>query len=80
MARLGEYTLEPDLTSGVLPISAAASRLARLIAQARAGRCVFVVTQKGYPQAVIMDVELYTLLVRLAGADVALGAGEGPTG
>ncbi len=78
MTTLADYSLEPDLTSGVYPISAAASRLARLMKQVRQERCVVAVTQKGYPQAVIMDVELFTLLAQLAGANVELA--EGPVG
>jgi prevent-host-death family protein len=76
MAMLSDYTLEPDLTSGVIPISAAASRLARLLKEAREGRCVFVVTQKGCPQAVILDVELYTLLTAQAGVEVVAPPAE----
>jgi prevent-host-death family protein len=48
-----------DLIDGVLPISAAASRLARLIVQTRATGKPIVVTQKGSPQAVILDVRAY---------------------
>jgi prevent-host-death family protein len=74
--KLSTYKLNPDLVSGVLPIAAAASRLAQLLKETREGRCVFVVTQKGYPQAVIMDVELFQLLAQLAGEEVALKAAE----
>lgn len=48
-----------DLMTGVVPISKAASSLAALLKQAREKRQPIVVTQKGYPQGVILDVESY---------------------
>jgi prevent-host-death family protein len=79
MTTLADYTLDPDLRTDVVPISKAASSLAALIKRARASRRPIVVTQKGYPQAVIVSVELYDLLRRLAegqgGEDEAPAAG-----
>lgn len=54
--------LEPDLKNGVVPISAAASSLAKLIRRARGTRRPIIVTQKGYPTGVILSIELYTHL------------------
>lgn len=57
-----------DLQEGVLPISAAASQLARRIKQAKATKKPIIVTQKGYPTGVILDIETYTALKALAKA------------
>ena len=51
-----------DLKQGVIPISKAASSLALLIKRSRDNQQPIVVTQKGYPAGVILDVELFTLL------------------
>lgn len=53
---------EVDLTGGVVPITKAASSLAALIKRSNAYQQPIVVTQKGYPTGVILDVELFTLL------------------
>lgn len=66
MSTLRDFTLEPDLQTGVLPISAAASQLARRIKQARAERRPIIVTQKGYPTGVIVSIELWEALTALA--------------
>lgn len=66
MATLADYCLDPDLRTGVVPISKAASSLAALIKRAAATRRPIVVTQKGYPQGVIVSIELYSLLRQLA--------------
>jgi prevent-host-death family protein len=58
-----------DLKEGVLPISAAASQLARRIKQAQITKRPIIVTQKGYPTGVILDIESYTAL-----KDAALAA------
>lgn len=55
-----------DLQEGVLPISAAASQLARRIKQAKATKKPIIVTQKGYPTGVILDIESYEVLRALA--------------
>lgn len=60
-----DFTLDPDLRSGVVPISKAASSLAALIKKATEERRPIVVTQKGYPQAVIVSVEMYNQLREL---------------
>ncbi len=51
-----------DLEKGVVPISKVASSLAALIKQARASHQPIIVTQKGYPTGVILDIELFTAL------------------
>lgn len=61
-----KYTLDVDLKQGVVPISKAASSLAALIKRSRANHQPIIVTQKGYPTGVILDVELFTALRRLA--------------
>lgn len=60
-----------DLQAGVFPISAVASQLARRIKQAAKTMRPIIVTQKGYPTAVILDIESYTKLkaAALAAAD-----------
>lgn len=65
-----------DLERGVVPISFAASHLAALFKRARAAKAPIVVTQKGYPSGVILDVETYTALAEAAGRALAAG-GEG---
>jgi prevent-host-death family protein len=57
-----------DLAEGVLPISAAASQLARRIKQAQATKKPIIVTQKGYPAGVILDIETYEALRALVRA------------
>lgn len=49
-----------DLRAGVVPISKAAATLAELIRRVQTERQPLVVTQKGYPAAVILDVETYS--------------------
>jgi len=63
--------LDVDLEGGVVPISKAASSLAMLLKRARDRRQPIIVTQKGYPTGVILDVELYTALRALAAASNA---------
>jgi prevent-host-death family protein len=60
------FDLAINLEDGVVPISKAASSLAALITRSRTQRTPIVVTQKGYPAAVILDVELYVVLRALA--------------
>jgi prevent-host-death family protein len=60
--------LDVDLEGGVVPISKAASSLAALLKRAREKRQPIIVTQKGYPTGVLLDVELYTALRALAAA------------
>jgi prevent-host-death family protein len=52
--------------SNVFPISATAARLAQLITRARVQSKPIVITQKGYPAAVLMDVASYVYLAELA--------------
>ena len=61
--------LDVDLEGGVVPISKAASSLAMLLKRARDRRQPIIITQKGYPTGVILDVELYTALRDLAEAN-----------
>jgi prevent-host-death family protein len=55
-----------DLEAGVVPISKAAASLAMLIKRARADHQPIIVTQKGYPTGVLLDIELFTALRKLA--------------
>ncbi len=66
MVDLKKYTLDVDLKQGVVPISKAASSLAALIKRSRANHQPIIVTQKGYPTGVILDVDLFTALRELA--------------
>jgi prevent-host-death family protein len=66
MVDLKKYTLDVDLNQGVVPISKAASSLAALIKRSRAQHQPIIVTQKGYPTGVILDVELFSALRALA--------------
>lgn len=66
MVDLKKYTLDVDLKQGVVPISKAASSLAALIKRSRSNHQPIIVTQKGYPTGVILDVELFTALRQLA--------------
>ncbi len=66
MAESKKYTLDVDLKQGVVPISKAASSLAALIKRSRAQHQPIIVTQKGYPTGVILDVELFSALRKLA--------------
>jgi prevent-host-death family protein len=75
MVDLKKYTLDVDLKQGVVPISKAASSLAALIKRSRANHQPIIVTQKGYPTGVILDVELFTALRQLA--DIHLQQEEG---
>ena len=77
MSTLADFTLEPDLRTNVVSISKAASSLAALIKRATAGRCPILITQKGYPQGVLISVELYALLCRLTGAQSPADADTG---
>ena len=60
------YSLDVDLQQGVVPISKAAASLAALIKRSRSSRQPVIVTQKGYPTGVILDVELFSMLRQLA--------------
>jgi prevent-host-death family protein len=63
---LSLFTFDVDLERGVVPISKAASSLAALIKRARATHQPIIITQKGYPTGVIVDIELFTALRQLA--------------
>lgn len=58
--------LSPDLQTGVVPVSKAASQLAALLKRAKATRRPIVITQKGYPTGVLLSIELFTFLRNLA--------------
>jgi prevent-host-death family protein len=58
--------LDVDLEAGVVPISKAASALASLLKRARERRQPIIVTQKGYPTGILLDIETYTALRDLA--------------
>lgn len=58
--------LEVDLNHGFVPISRAASSLAALVKRSRTMRQPIIVTQKGYPAGVILDIGLFTRLRELA--------------
>lgn len=73
MVDLKKYTLDVDLKQGVVPISKAASSLAALIKRSRANHQPIIVTQKGYPTGVILDVELFTALRQLADLHIQEG-------
>jgi prevent-host-death family protein len=60
------YALGIDLEHDVVPISKAASALAALLKRTRTERRPIVLTQKGYPTAVLVDIELYTRLCAIA--------------
>ncbi len=61
------HILRPiDLEAGVVPISKAAASLAMLIKRARADHQPIIVTQKGYPTGVLLDIGLFTALRKLA--------------
>ena len=77
-AALRKAMLDIDLNQGVVPISKAASALAALLKRARTSRQPIIVTQKGYPTGVILDVELFTALRELA--DRSLQEAEQATG
>lgn len=66
--------LDVDLQRGVVPISKAASSLAALLKRARASRQPIIVTQKGYPTGVLLDIETFMALKALVDA-----AGDGST-
>ena len=66
MVDLTNYSLDIDLQQGVVPISKAASSLAALIKRSRSQHQPIIVTQKGYPTGVILDVELFSVLRQLA--------------
>lgn len=78
MVDLKKYTLDVDLKQGVVPISKAASSLAALIKRSRANHQPIIVTQKGYPTGVILDVELFTALRQLADLHLQQEEGEEP--
>ncbi len=68
--------LEVDLNHGFVPISRAASSLAALVKRSRTMRQPIIVTQKGYPAGVILDIELFTRLRELAEQQTLSVSGE----
>lgn len=77
---LSKFTLDVDLERGVVPISKAASSLAALLKRSRANHQPIVVTQKGYPTGVLLDIELYTALRDLAAQHQRAGEDEANEG
>lgn len=61
------------MQQGVVPISKAASCLAALIKRSHETQRPIIVTQKGYPAGVIIDVELYTALRKIAALHLQRG-------
>lgn len=61
-----ELNLDVDLQHGVVPISKAASALAALLKRAKENHMPIIVTQKGYPTGVILDIETFAALKDLA--------------
>lgn len=66
MPSIKDFRLEPDLATGVVPVSRAASALAALINRASSTRRPVIITQKGFPTGVLVSVDLYTALVAIA--------------
>jgi prevent-host-death family protein len=62
MAKSPPLDLDVDLEFGVIPISKAASALAALLKRARSQQQPIIVTQKGYPTGVLLDIDLYVAL------------------
>ncbi len=54
--------LNVDLEGGVVPISKAASSMAALISRSRGQQQPIVITQKGYPAAVLLPIDLFVKL------------------
>lgn len=63
---LNKFTLDVDLKQGVKPISKAAAALAALIKRSNANHQPIIVTNKGYPFGVILEIELLIALCELA--------------
>jgi len=63
---ISKRALAIDLQHGVVPISKAASSLAALLKRSRAAQQPIIVTQKGYPTGVLLDIELFVALRQLA--------------
>lgn len=59
---LDGLNLDVDLERGVVPISRATSSLAALIRRSASHRQPVIVTQKGYPTAVLLAVSDYVAL------------------
>lgn len=77
---LSLFTFDVDLERGVVPISKAASSLAALIKRTRSTHQPIIITQKGYPTGVIVDIELFTALRQLAERHRRVEAGEETAG
>ncbi len=60
------YTLDADQEGGIVPISKAATSLAALLKRSRAQRRPIIITQKGKPSAVLLDIDVYEALRGLA--------------
>ncbi len=58
--------MQIDLRRGVVPISKAASSIAALIVRAQKEHHPIVITQKGYPAAVLLTIDDYLALQRAA--------------
>lgn len=56
-----------DLKQGVVPISKASAAIAMLLRRSKQEQGPIIVTQKGYPAGVILDIDVYLQLVERAG-------------
>lgn len=73
---LSTFSFAVDLEQGVVPISKAASSLAALLKRTRTTHKPIIITQKGYPTGVLLDIELFTTLRELASRHRHSGKGE----
>ena len=60
-----------DLKEGVVPITRAVAGLAELIKRAQVRRHPIIITQNGYPTAVLLDIDTFTMLRDLAERQLA---------
>ncbi len=57
---------EIDIRSGIIPITKAAATLAEVVKRVKDNHQPLLITQNGYPSAVIIDVDSYAELRELA--------------
>lgn len=69
-----------NLKGGVVPISRAASSIAALLRRSKEEQGPIIVTQKGYPTGVLLDVDVYLHLVERAGKRAPAELEEAPHG
>jgi len=63
-----EARMRIDLKQGVVPISKASASIAALLRRSKQEQGPIIVTQKGYPAAVLLDIDVYLRLIQQAGA------------